>query len=632
MSEAWNAVYKQGNKLVSEQDHSYKGSDGKCNMTGKKNMMVKARLYAVQGNAYTKYSDKTVTKVMGEKSAQIIWKEFSVSVAIQAESAFMNYDSGIFSEQSKVNSINHAVTLYGYTSTYFWLQNSWGKSWGIQGNGKISRTDGNILQMFSYMMYPNMKCAYGENEVGYCKGIDGDLGCQCQNKGLCKPDSTCLCREGFTGAKCEVSDGCPCLNGGECMESSPVQCKCKEGFSGDRCEKKDTIDCECQNDGVCDLDSGKCKCKAGFTGDKCEKKDGSGCGCQNGGFCLDSGECKCKVGFSGDKCENRDDSDCGCQNGGKCMDNGKCACPKLYSGDKCEKKFNCDCKNGGKCVNGRCKCSAGYHGKECEKKCDCENGGFCLFSGACKCKAGFTGDKCQEECGCKNGGTCVKDGCSCKKGWKGDQCEKFDGVCRCRNGGECDDEGKCQCKDGYTGVWCQAKECEPACENEGVCSNWGRCICKFPYIGPTCEGCGCMNNGTCADDNKCECEEGYRGLKCERKECENTCVNGWCAIDGKCRCQKGWSGASCEYKEENKCTQKCRNNRQCYFRNKSRKMGCRCKPGTWGKKCEKGPRCNLKVKNICKKAMKNKNAFAKKCKFTWGATQCAKSCGYCKKN
>ena len=89
--------------------------------------------------------------------------------------------------------------------------------------------------------------------------------------------------------------------------TAPVQCKCKEGFSGDRCEKKDTIDCECQNDGVCDLDSGKCKCKAGFTGDKCEKKDGSGCGCQNGGFCLDSGECKCKVGFSGDKCENRDD-------------------------------------------------------------------------------------------------------------------------------------------------------------------------------------------------------------------------------------------------------------------------------------------------------------------------------------
>ena len=40
MSEAWNAVYKQGNKLVSEQDHSYKGSDGKCNMTGEINYFI----------------------------------------------------------------------------------------------------------------------------------------------------------------------------------------------------------------------------------------------------------------------------------------------------------------------------------------------------------------------------------------------------------------------------------------------------------------------------------------------------------------------------------------------------------------------------------------------------------------
>merc|ERR1711935_694925 len=136
----------------------------------------------------------------------------------------------------------------------------------------------------------------------------------------------------------------------------------------------------------------------------------------------------------------------------------------------------------------------------------------------------------------------------------------------------------------------------------GVCKPWGKCGCVFPYVGESCKECGCKNNGTCLD-KKCDCKDGFTGIKCEKKE-----------------------------ESENKCTAKCKNGRQCYFKNpKTKKMGCRCKPGTHGKKCEKGPRCARKEKAFCKQWSKKGKAFTKKCNYTWGAVNCPVSCGYCKK-
>lgn len=77
--------------------------------------------------------------------------------------------------------------------------------------------------------------------------------------------------------------------------------------------------CECQNNGICNLSSGRCKCARGFTGDKCELECSNGkyglncaetCLCQNGAKCDHiTGECVCVAGFLGRTCAIRIEDD-----------------------------------------------------------------------------------------------------------------------------------------------------------------------------------------------------------------------------------------------------------------------------------------------------------------------------------
>jgi len=61
-----------------------------------------------------------------------------VAIAINANDNFMDYASGIFNEGID-NSPNHAVVAVGYTSSYFYVRNSWGSDWGASGYVKLGR-------------------------------------------------------------------------------------------------------------------------------------------------------------------------------------------------------------------------------------------------------------------------------------------------------------------------------------------------------------------------------------------------------------------------------------------------------------------------------------------------------------
>ena len=60
-----------------------------------------------------------------------------IQVCVDAsDDSFSFYSSGIYSGPC-TTSCDHAVTLVGYSSTYWIIQNSWDKTWGDNGFMKI---------------------------------------------------------------------------------------------------------------------------------------------------------------------------------------------------------------------------------------------------------------------------------------------------------------------------------------------------------------------------------------------------------------------------------------------------------------------------------------------------------------
>ncbi|XP_048584416.1 neurogenic locus notch homolog protein 1 isoform X2 [Nematostella vectensis] len=309
----------------------------------------------------------------------------------------------------------------------------------------------------------------------------------------------------------------PCENGGKCADDlgqdSGYRCVCRSGFSGARCQS-DINECKknpCQNGGDCVNKHGShlCNCKLGWTGKNCEE-DVNECAssnpCKNGGVCTNSPggySCKCASGYTGKNCE-KDVNECAssnpCKNGGVCTNSPggySCKCASGYTGKNCKKDVNeCassnPCKNGGVCTNSpggySCKCASGYTGKNCEKDVNecassnpCKNGGVCANSPgrySCECASGYTGKNCEidvNECAssnpCKNGGVCTNSpggySCKCASGYTGKNCEKDEDKCKvspCQNGGKCinsDDGYSCECKGGYSGKHCETEPESP---------------------------------------------------------------------------------------------------------------------------------------------------------------------------
>jgi inhibitor of cysteine peptidase len=90
-------------------------------------------------------NQSSVPKVSAIKTA--IYTYGPVAVAVCVNSAFQDYDGGIFTGPS-CSSMNHAVVLVGWDDSQgvWYLRNSWGKNWGESGY---------------------MRIAYGVSKVGY---------------------------------------------------------------------------------------------------------------------------------------------------------------------------------------------------------------------------------------------------------------------------------------------------------------------------------------------------------------------------------------------------------------------------------------------------------------------------------
>lgn len=80
---------------------------------------------------YTGLSDSEIISLL---------QESPVATDIYAGGSWYSYSSGILSCSSSAVYANHVVELIGYTSTYWIIKNSWGKSWGQHGFGWITRS------------------------------------------------------------------------------------------------------------------------------------------------------------------------------------------------------------------------------------------------------------------------------------------------------------------------------------------------------------------------------------------------------------------------------------------------------------------------------------------------------------
>lgn len=132
--------------------------------------------------------------------------------------------------------------------------------------------------------------------------------CSCQNGGECDAQGRCLCRIGYSGARCElrvhhpqppVTCGIVCQNGGKCIGADV--CECPRGIYGDLCQYR-TGECRipCINGGTC-TSLNVCACPDGYRGIFCQKPIcRRWCGVH--GKCVGSNQCQCHRGWRGKLC------------------------------------------------------------------------------------------------------------------------------------------------------------------------------------------------------------------------------------------------------------------------------------------------------------------------------------------
>ena len=60
------------------------------------------------------------------------------------------YKEGIFDDCN--NELTHGVLVAGMTQEYWWVKNSWGTEWGIQGYIKVKR--GNTCSICEFPFFP----------------------------------------------------------------------------------------------------------------------------------------------------------------------------------------------------------------------------------------------------------------------------------------------------------------------------------------------------------------------------------------------------------------------------------------------------------------------------------------------
>ena len=149
MDLAFKYIIKNG--LCSEKEYPYTAQEGSCeecdtvvNITGYQDI--------------TNNDEKALKRVVAQQP---------VSVAIQANSrSFQMYSSGIYSDLSCGNQLDHGVLIVGYgydlfhDMDYWIVKNSWGPNWGENGYIRMERNIQDSSGLCGIAMQPSIPTIY----------------------------------------------------------------------------------------------------------------------------------------------------------------------------------------------------------------------------------------------------------------------------------------------------------------------------------------------------------------------------------------------------------------------------------------------------------------------------------------
>ncbi|XP_062848547.1 cathepsin S-like [Trichomycterus rosablanca] len=147
MSEAFKYVIDNGG-IDSDRDYPYTASEGPCR-------------YNPSQRAANCSSYNFVSGGNEEALKEAVATIGPISVAIDAtRPKFVMYHSGVYSDPTCTQNVNHAVLVVGYGTLngedYWLVKNSWGTSFGDGGYIRIARNKGNMCGIASYACYPIM--------------------------------------------------------------------------------------------------------------------------------------------------------------------------------------------------------------------------------------------------------------------------------------------------------------------------------------------------------------------------------------------------------------------------------------------------------------------------------------------
>ena len=147
MDKAFKMVIKN-NGIDTEKSYPYEAIDGECRQS-QKNKTIGATIHS--------YVDIQSGDEHALQSA--VTKIGPISVAIDATGNFWLYKSGIYdNEDCSSTKLDHGVTVVGYGELngkqYWKIKNSWGKVWGINGYGFMSRNKNNQCGIATNASYP----------------------------------------------------------------------------------------------------------------------------------------------------------------------------------------------------------------------------------------------------------------------------------------------------------------------------------------------------------------------------------------------------------------------------------------------------------------------------------------------
>lgn len=132
--EASAFFYAKYNPQELEKDYQYTAKDGKCKADTSKEV--------VSATDYTNVPPSSDSQLKAAIDAQ------PTCVAVEADTDFQYYKSGILNAKNCGTNLDHAVTAVGYGSDsdgnqYYIVRNSWGASWGEDGYIRMAAgTDG----------------------------------------------------------------------------------------------------------------------------------------------------------------------------------------------------------------------------------------------------------------------------------------------------------------------------------------------------------------------------------------------------------------------------------------------------------------------------------------------------------